>query len=96
MKIPYKINQVKKCEEVLEKVYDTKFKCHYCVKTYADPSGRSRHEKKIHPNKEDNKDASEDSSSSQDDQIAGTSNKVLDTKGNNSKTRKISNQNSKE
>ena len=78
MKIPYKINQIKKCEETMKTVFDRKFTCHYCTKEYANPSARRRHEKQIHSDKI-SKDASEDEESLQDDPTAGTSNETLDT-----------------
>jgi len=48
MIIPYKINQVEKAFKVLEEPWTKRFKCNYCDKTYADPSGRRRHERNTH------------------------------------------------
>ena len=48
MIIPYKISQIetalKKCKNGLQR----RFKCKYCYKDYASPSGRRRHEKNTH------------------------------------------------
>lgn len=48
MIIPYKIQQVKKCEEVLNQVWDKRFKCSFCDLNFSDSSGRRRHEKVNH------------------------------------------------
>jgi uncharacterized Zn-finger protein len=48
MIIPYKIEQVKKCEEVLKQVWDKRFKCSLCDLDFSDSSGRRRHEKVNH------------------------------------------------
>ena len=48
MIIPYKINQVKKALELVEIGNNEKYKCNFCYKEYASPSGRRRHEKKEH------------------------------------------------
>lgn len=48
MIIPYKINQLKKCEEKLLEPWTQRFKCKFCDKDYSDPQGRRRHEKKDH------------------------------------------------
>lgn len=48
MKTQYKINQL---ESVLQKSKEkpiVKYKCNYCDKYYANPSGRRRHEKQNH------------------------------------------------
>ena len=50
MRIPYKIQQIDQCLEIL-KVKDTRrYKCKYCDNDYANPSGRRRHEKQAHSN----------------------------------------------
>jgi len=51
MIIPYKINQLKQAQEISKQKWITKFKCNFCDKTYTDPSGRRRHEKKEHIDK---------------------------------------------
>jgi len=48
MIIPYKINQVNKCEEKLKEEWTTRFKCSFCDLDFSDLSGKSRHEKKSH------------------------------------------------
>ena len=48
MLIPYKINQVKTCEEKLNEIWDKRFKCSFCDLDFADSSGRRRHEKINH------------------------------------------------
>ena len=48
MIIPYKINQVKTCEEKLNEIWDKRFKCSFCDLDFADSSGRRRHEKINH------------------------------------------------
>ncbi len=57
LRIPYKINQIKKALEI-EKQGDTqRYKCKYCDKDYANPAGRRRHIKSEH---QQNSDASLD------------------------------------
>jgi hypothetical protein len=51
MKIPYKINQINKAINKLNEKITTLYKCKYCDKDYANPSGRRRHEKSKHPYK---------------------------------------------
>jgi len=51
MIIPYKINQIKVCENKLNEPWDKKFKCSFCDKEFADLTGRRRHEKNNHINK---------------------------------------------
>ena len=48
--IPYKINQIKTAIEKSKVGLSRRFKCKYCDNDYASPSGRRRHEKKIHIN----------------------------------------------
>ena len=48
MIIPYKINQIKSCEEKLKEIWDKRFKCSFCESDFADLSGRRRHEKINH------------------------------------------------
>lgn len=48
--IPYKINQIQKCQENLTKIWDIRFKCNFCDLDFSDASGRRRHEKKEHIN----------------------------------------------
>ena len=48
MIIPYKIQQVKKCEDVLKQVWDKRFKCSFCDLDFSDTSGKRRHEKISH------------------------------------------------
>jgi len=51
MIIPYKINQIAKCEEKFKEKWTKKFECSFCDKEFADMSGRRRHEKNNHINK---------------------------------------------
>ena len=51
MIIPYKINQVEKVFKVLNEPWNKKFKCKFCDKEFVDMSGRRRHEKNNHINK---------------------------------------------
>ena len=53
MIIPYKINQVKVCEDKLNETWNKKFKCSFCDKEFSDISGRRRHEKNNHINKDE-------------------------------------------
>ena len=46
--IPYKINQIKKVFDEFENGDKIYYECHYCDNIYANPSGRSRHEKHTH------------------------------------------------
>lgn len=48
MIIPYKIKQIKDCEEKLQEEWITRFKCSFCNSDFADMSGRRRHEKINH------------------------------------------------
>ena len=48
--IPYKINQIIICKKKAELGIKRKFKCNFCNKHYASPSGRRRHEKNNHIN----------------------------------------------
>jgi hypothetical protein len=48
MLIPYKIHQVKTALEKAAIGLERRFKCKFCEKDYASPSGRRRHEKNIH------------------------------------------------
>jgi len=48
MLIPYKINQIKKCEEINNMEWNNKYKCKFCDKEFSDMSGRRRHEKNNH------------------------------------------------
>jgi hypothetical protein len=48
MIIPYKINQIKSCEEKLNKIWDKRFQCSFCELDFSDPSGKRRHEKINH------------------------------------------------
>lgn len=50
LQIPYKINQIKVAREKAALGLTRRFKCNYCDNDYANPSGRRRHEKKIHLN----------------------------------------------
>lgn len=50
LQIPYKINQIKIAKEKAKLGLKRRFKCKYCEQNYASPSGRRRHEKKIHIN----------------------------------------------
>ena len=51
MIIPYKIEQIRKCKEKLNDEWNLRFKCSFCDKDYADASGRRRHERDFHINK---------------------------------------------
>jgi len=48
MIIPYKIQQIKTCEEKLNEKWDKTFKCSFCDSIFTDMSGRRRHEKNNH------------------------------------------------
>jgi hypothetical protein len=48
MIIPYKINQIKVALEKYKEGNNQTYKCNFCEKNYANPSGRRRHEKKEH------------------------------------------------
>lgn len=48
MLIPYKIEQIKKCEEKLNEEWNIRFKCSFCDEDFSDLSGRRRHEKQQH------------------------------------------------
>ncbi len=48
MIIPYKKNQIDIALDKAKKGNNEKYKCYYCDKIYANPSGRRRHEKKEH------------------------------------------------
>jgi hypothetical protein len=50
MRIKYKIEQMNNAIEKSKQKVDKRFKCNYCDKDYANPSGRRRHEKKEHSN----------------------------------------------
>ena len=50
LQIPYKINQINEAIEKSKLGIIRRFKCKYCNNDYASPSGRRRHEKKIHIN----------------------------------------------
>jgi hypothetical protein len=52
MLIPYKIGQIDKCMETLKKPWTKRFNCSFCDNTFSDPSGRRRHEKTQHLNKD--------------------------------------------
>ena len=45
MLIPYKIKQIETALALADAGLERKFKCHFCEKEYASPSGRRRHEK---------------------------------------------------
>ena len=49
LQIPYKINQIKTAIEKSKIVLKRRFSCKFCSNDYANPSGRRRHEKKVHP-----------------------------------------------
>ena len=51
MIIPYKINQVKIAFEKFKMGNKERYKCNFCDKDYASPSGRRRHEIKEHIHK---------------------------------------------
>ena len=53
MIIPYKIKQIKICEEKLLEKWEKTFKCSFCNKEFTDMSGRRRHEKNNHINKDE-------------------------------------------
>lgn len=48
LQIPYKINQIYIAQENAKKGLKRRFKCNFCIKDFASPSGRRRHEKNIH------------------------------------------------
>jgi uncharacterized Zn-finger protein len=48
MIIPYKIEQIKICEEQLNQEWDKRFKCSFCELDFSDLSGRRRYEKINH------------------------------------------------
>ena len=48
MIIPYKIQQIKICEEKLNQLWDKRYKCSFCEVELSDLSGRRRHEKINH------------------------------------------------
>jgi hypothetical protein len=48
MRVPYKIQQLERVLANSEVRLHRRFKCNYCDKDYASPSGRRRHEKIIH------------------------------------------------
>lgn len=48
MIIPYKIQQVEKAFEKFKEGFKATFPCHFCAKSYANVSGRRRHEKTEH------------------------------------------------
>ena len=50
MIIPYKINQINNAIKISNEKFTRRFNCKYCINNYASPSGRRRHEKKIHIN----------------------------------------------
>ena len=50
MIIPYKIKQLEIALEKFKNPIKRRYKCKFCNKNYASPSGRRRHEKKIHLN----------------------------------------------
>tara|TARA_A100001015_G_C14835182_1_gene650222 strand:+ start:370 stop:792 length:423 start_codon:yes stop_codon:yes gene_type:complete len=50
LQIPYKMQQIVTALEKAENGLDRRFKCKYCEKDYASPSGRRRHEKSVHLN----------------------------------------------
>ena len=50
MRIKYKIEQMNIAIETSKQKLDRRFKCNYCNKDFANPSGRRRHEKKEHLN----------------------------------------------
>jgi len=49
LQIPYKINQIKTAIEKSKIGLKRRFSCKFCSNDYANPSGRRRHEKKVHP-----------------------------------------------
>lgn len=48
MLIPYKINQIEKCKNKMNEVWERRFKCSFCNSDFSDISGRRRHEKINH------------------------------------------------
>ena len=48
MMIPYKIQQVKKCEDLFKQEWNGKFKCSFCESVFTDIPGKKRHEKVNH------------------------------------------------
>ena len=48
MMIPYKMDQVKTALEKAKMGLTRRFTCKYCTNDYASPSGRRRHELKVH------------------------------------------------
>lgn len=48
MIIPYKINQIETALKLFREGSNKSYKCNFCTKIYANPSGRRRHEKKEH------------------------------------------------
>jgi len=48
MRIPYKIQQVERVLSQAKIGLNWRFKCNYCDKDYASPSGRRRHEVNVH------------------------------------------------
>ena len=48
MKTQYKINQLELVLQKSKEKPNIKYKCNYCDKFYANPSGRRRHEKQNH------------------------------------------------
>lgn len=51
MIIPYKINQLNVVLDKSKEKWTKRFKCNFCEKDYADPSGRRRHERIQHTDK---------------------------------------------
>ena len=49
LQIPYKINQIQTAIEKSKRGLKRRFPCKYCSNDYSHPSGRRRHEKKVHP-----------------------------------------------
>ena len=49
LQIPYKINQLQTAVEKSKRGLKRRFPCKYCSNDYSNPSGRRRHEKKVHP-----------------------------------------------
>lgn len=52
MIIPYKIKQIELALEKLNETWDKRFTCSFCDCDFADPSGRRRHEKRNHIEKD--------------------------------------------
>ena len=77
MIIPYKINQIEKALQTSQTPLDRRFKCNFCDKDFASPSGRRRHTKANHINDHILADASvsddESDQETQDFQTAGNS-----------------------